>query len=242
LSSDTTLDTLFGGRLKCLQHRSGYRFSVDAVLLGSFLRGGADDTILDLGAGCGIVSLIAAHRGLGKRIHAVEIQPALAALAGQNVLMNDFAGRIEIHCADLRTIAAFLPAGSFDWVVTNPPYRPAGSGRQNPEPERAAARHELYAALEEVVAAAAFALRTKGRLAIVYPAIRGASLIQALREKRLEPKRLQVVYSYPGSPARLLLAEAIKGGGEELEILAPFYIYEGPEAGYSPEMQRCYRL
>ena len=92
-----------------------------------------------------------------------------------------------------------------------------------------------------VVKAAAWALRNKGRAAFVYPAGRGATILHELKNYGLEPKRMQVVYSYPGSAATLLLVEAIKGGGEELSILSPFYIYKERKGEYSAEMEDCYR-
>ena len=74
----------------------------------------------------------------------------------------------------------------------------------------------------------------------MYPAVRGISLFHEMRRHGLEPKRLQVVYSYPGSEARLLLVEAVKGGGEELSIAPPFYIYEEKDGDYSAEMAQWY--
>ena len=53
-----TQDSLFNGRLTCMQHRAGYRFSVDSVILAHFITPEPKDTILDLGAGSGILSLI----------------------------------------------------------------------------------------------------------------------------------------------------------------------------------------
>jgi len=102
------------------------------------------------------------------------------------------------------------------------------------------ARHELRADLKAVVAACCFAVRNRGRVAVVYPASRGISLLHEMRRHGLEPKRLQVVYSYPGSEAKLLLVEAVKGGGEELVIAAPFYVYQEKDGSYSPEMEACY--
>ena len=69
-----------------------------------------------------------------------------------------------------------------------------------------------------MVKAAVWALKNKGRAAFIYPAVRGATILYELKKQGLEPKRLQTVYSYPGSPATLLLIEAVKGGGEELSL------------------------
>lgn len=236
-----TDDALFDGRLYCRQHSRGYRFSLDAVLLGNFIAPRPQAWILDLGCGSGIVSLILAYRWPSCRITGLELQPDLVELARENVVHNQWQDRITILQGDLRQIEKSIAAGQFDWVVSNPPYRKKGTGRQNIAPQQLVARHETMADVANVVQAAVWALKNKGRAAFIYPAARGAKVLFELKKQGLEPKRMQTVYSFPGSPATLLLIEAVKGGGEELAILDPFYVYREPQGEYSPEMAACYR-
>lgn len=235
-----TDDTLFDGRIRCRQHSSGYRFSLDAVLLGNFITMRPAEKILDLGCGNGIVAFILAYRWPSCLITGLEIQPDLVKLARENAAQNNWQERISIMQGDLRQIGKSLTAGQFDWVVSNPPYRKTGTGRTNIEPQQLVARHETMADVASVVKAAAWALKNRGRAAFIYPAVRGAAVLYELKKQGLEPKRMQAVYSYPGSSAVLLLVEAMKGGGEELTILSPFYVYRAPEGEYSPEMAACY--
>jgi tRNA1(Val) A37 N6-methylase TrmN6 len=237
---DYTEDTLFDGRIRCLQHRRGYRFSVDAILLGNFIRPKPGDRILDLGCGCGIIPLILAYRWPKVSITGLEIQPDLAVLANKNVILNNWQERIEIVPGDLKEIGKYIEPGSFDWVVSNPPYRRPGSGRENPGIEQALARHEQAADLKSVTKAAGWAVRKRGRSVFIYPASRGASVISELKNAKLEPKKMLSIFSYPNSNASLVIIEAVKGGGEELMILPPFYIYEERDGQYSPEMDGFY--
>ncbi len=235
-----TEDALFDGRIRCLQHRTGYRFSLDAVLLGNFIQPRPGDRILDLGCGCGIVSLILAYRWPSVSITGLEIQPGLAALANKNVVLNNWQERIEIVQGDLREIGKYIDPGSFDWVVSNPPYRKSGTGRVNPGAEQALARHEQAADLASVIKAANWAVRKRGRGSFIYPASRGAAVISELKNAGLEPKKMLPIFSYPGSAANLLIIEAVKQGGEELTILPPFYVYQERDGEYSPEMGGYY--
>ena len=57
-----TTDTFFNGRIQVRQNRAGYRFSIDAVLLAYQAAPRSGDKVIDLGAGCGIISLIMAYR------------------------------------------------------------------------------------------------------------------------------------------------------------------------------------
>ena len=117
---------------------------------------------MDLGAGCGIVSLILACRFPHCSLVGVESQPALAALAERNVLLNGLTGRVEIMADEMQNLPQRFPRESFEVVVSNPPYRPLGSGRLNPEAERAIARHELHGSLELVAQSANYLLPTRG--------------------------------------------------------------------------------
>lgn len=240
IAEEFSEETLFGGKLRCLQPRQGYRFSVDAVFLAHFFTPEPDARILDLGAGCGVVSLILSHRWPSASLVALEVQPRLAEVIRRNVAINSLESRITVIEGDCRRIATLLPQGSCDWVATNPPYYPTGSGRHNPETERAKARHEILGGVGEMAQAAAFALKPGGRAVFVYPAAREEILLSALRENGLAPKRLQMVHPYPGAEAVLVLVEAVKDGGEELAMLPPFFICQEKGGAYTLEMAAMY--
>jgi tRNA1Val (adenine37-N6)-methyltransferase len=224
--AEETLDTLFGGRLKILQKKQGYRFSIDALLLAHFAEPGPEDRVIDLGTGCGIVPLILLFRKKTKGITGVEIQPSLADLARRNAALNRSSSRFQVWEDDLRKLDQRVKRESFDLVLTNPPYRKIGSGRVNPHSEKAVARHEIKATLEDVLRAAHYLLKDKGRLATIYPASRAADLMRALNQYRLEPKRIQFVHSHEKDEARLVLVEALKEGHAQVKILPPFFLYD----------------
>lgn len=237
---DVSEESLLAGGLRCLQPRHGYRFSLDAVLLAHFPSLKKRQRILDLGAGCGVVSLLLACRRPDAVLTALEIQPRLAALLRRNAELNALQERIRVVEGDCRRIASLLPAGSFDLVVCNPPYRAMASGRRNPGAEQAMARHEITACLEDMVRAAAFVLKTRARAAFVYPAVRAATLLRTLPAHGLEPKRLRCVHSFPGDAGRLVLVEAVYRGGEGLAIMPPLYVYQEKGGDYTPEVAACY--
>ncbi|MCX5864298.1 MAG: methyltransferase [Deltaproteobacteria bacterium] len=240
IAEEFSEESLFAGRLRCLQPRQGYRFSVDAVLLAHFLTPEPDARILDLGAGCGVVSLILSHRWPMVSLVALEVQPRLAEVIRRNVAINTLEDRCTVIEGDCRRIATLLPPNSCDWVAANPPYYPTGSGRHNPETERAKARHEILGTIGEMAEAAVFALKVGGRAAFVYPAARGETLLGVLWENGLAPQRLQRVHPYPGAEAGLVLVEAVKGGGEGLAVLPSFFICQEKGGAYTVEMAAMY--
>lgn len=236
-------DTLFQGELICRQMRAGYRFSIDAVLVAHFVQPKADWRILDLGCGCGVIGLILAYRYPTIHLVGLELQPEVAAFARHNIEANSYTGRFSLIEGDARNIKKLLKPESCDLIVCNPPYYHKNSGRLNPMDQVAGSRHELHGDIRDFVRAAAFCCKNRGKVAFVYPARRGGTLLYLLQQQGLRPKRLQTVYSWPGAKqAELVLVEAMKNGGEELAVLAPLYIHSQRGGEYSPEMQNCYNV
>lgn len=238
----SSADSLFNGRLICYQPRCGYRFSVDAVLLAHFVKPRQGWRVLDLGSGCGIITLILAYRFPDCSLVAVENQPIPAALARRNVGANGFTARIQVLAEDVRRLRSVLSPESFDCVLCNPPYFNQGRGRLSREEQAAMARHDLSGKLTDFIRAAAFAVKNRGRVAFIFPASSQARLQQELLAFRLTPKRLQMVYSYPAAKnAALVLVEAMKNGGEGCAVMPPIYLYDQPGGSYSPALQAMYQ-
>jgi tRNA1Val (adenine37-N6)-methyltransferase len=236
---EETLDTLFGSRLKILQKKTGYRFSIDALLLASFTECSLKDRILDLGTGCGILPLLLIFHHQATRVIGVEIQPSLADLARRNAALNQFSSHMEIWEKDLKTLKRENVGGTFDIVLSNPPYRKVGAGRINPRLEKALARHEINATLEDILQVAHHLLKKKGRLNMIYPASRAAELLHEMHKSHLEPKRLQFIHSRQQEEACLLLVEAVKEGGAQSKVLPPMFLYDS-EGFYTSEAQRLF--
>ncbi len=237
LKPGETMDRIAGGRLIIIQKERGYRFSLDSLLLAGFVRLKPDDYLADLGAGSGIIASLLALKAPLRGAVGVELQAGLAEMAQRSLVLNSLTDRVRIIQGDLRKIASFLKGGTFDVAVFNPPYRRRGSGRINPQEEKALARHELASSLGDFLSAAAYLLKAAGRVNIIYPAARTASLLVEMRRFNLEPKRIRIVYSRRESPGQFVLAEGIRDGKKELKIEPPLFIYEGGNA-YTEMMTR----
>jgi tRNA1Val (adenine37-N6)-methyltransferase len=241
-SSNETFDTLFGGKIRIVQEKGGYRFSIDSILLAGFVGLRRGDKVIDLGTGVGIIPLILAHKGAGaEQFVGVEIQQKLVELAERNVFINGFEALITIYQRDIRGLSdVFLPS-SFDVVVTNPPYYRISSGRINPNSQKAVARHEITCTIDDVLQISCYLLKEGGRIFIIFPAQRAVTLLARLRSVSLEPKRIRWIYSREGEEARFILTEAHKGGGEGVEVLPPLFIYSA-QGNYTPEMETLYSI
>ena len=237
---EETFDTLFEGRLKIRQKKEGYRFSIDALLLSHFAEPHPKDRVIDLGTGCGVIPLILIFKRKAETVIGVEVQPSLADLARQNVSLNRFSSKIEIWEKNFKELVKQRDRGTFDLVLSNPPYRKVGSGRINPLEEKALARHEILATLEDLLRTGHHLLKNKGRLCLIYPATRTADVFQLLRHFHLEPKRVQFVHSHPQDEASLLMVDALKEGKTQIKVLPPFVLYK-PGGQYTPQAEDLIR-
>ena len=231
-----TTDTFFNGRLQVKQNRSGYRFSIDAVLLAGHIRLRPGDKVLDLGTGCGIIPLILAYHHKKIKVYGVEIQKELADIASGNVKENRMEDRITILCRDMKELKHDMVSGPVDLIVCNPPYRKTKSGRMNPDEQRAVARHEIKVKLNDVIETARRMLRTSGRFVMIYPAQRMIDMLTQMRSNCIEPKFFRMIYSDLNSEAKLILVEGIKGGRPGAKIGPPLIIY-CKDGSYTDELK-----
>lgn len=240
IENNETVDVFFDESIRIIQKNSGYRFSIDSMLLSHFVTLTKNSRVADLGSGSGVISIILAYRFASSRIESVEIQKDLADMARRSVQLNAYQDRVRISHCDVKSIRKIFETKSMDAVVFNPPYRKIDSGRINPDNERAVARHEVKGALTDFLAAARYLLKDWGTTSIIYPATRGAGLFYNMRKNNIEPKKVRMVHSKMSSRAEFILVEGVKGGGEELFVMPPLFIYE-EDGEYSAEMKALFK-
>ena len=237
---DWTTDAIYEGRLVLRQSQKGYRFSVDAPLLTRFACLGKPAAhCVDLGAGCGVVGLGILAAGGARRLTSVEVQEGLASFCMFNARNNNLDGAFDLVASDMRSADERLVAGSFDLVVSNPPFWPVQSSRLPDEEERRIACHEVMIDLDGLVEVAAKLLQPRrGRLCVVFPARRLDDLLITLSRIGLGAVKLQAVHPIPGEPAQVVLVEARHGRPGSLDLVAPIILKEtdGTDSGDAVEM------
>ena len=223
---DETTDSLFDKGICIIQDRFGYRFSVDSVLLAYFARIKRHDHVVDLGTGNGVIALLLSKINPESMFLAVEIQSRLADQALRNSIINRVDQRLKVMHEDLQNLPQLFQPNSFDVIISNPPYRAMNSGRVNPNPCRARARHEIFTSLETFISVAGILLKNGGRAYFVLPSFRLAELIPFLKKHHLEPKTLQLLHPYLWEESRHFLIEACKNRQVGLRVLPPLVLYQ----------------
>lgn len=230
-----TMEDIFDGALRCIQPADGYRFALDSLLLALFAWGAPGGRVLDLGTGSGIVALLLERAPHVHSVVGMEIQQRMADIARRNVALAGANDRVEVLEADLRAASSLFPRGAFDQVVANPPFHRVGVGRLNEHPERAVARHELTANVDDVLQAAAWCVRDRGPIRLVYPVSRLQDVVTALGRHRLVLARLRMVHPKPHRPANQALIEARRIGAVAPIVEPPLVVHSHGRT-YSPEL------
>lgn len=234
------LDEIGFGGLKLIQKPQDFCYGVDAVLLADFAASTAKKktAIIDLGTGTGIVPVILSHKTSAEKMCGVEIQEDSYERALRNVSLNGLEDRLEMLCCNVKELDSSLK-GRFDTVTSNPPYMETGSALVSGVTAKTIARHEIYAGLEDFIAAAAFLLEERGELFMVHRPSRLADIMYYARKYRLEPKTMRLVCPKAGQAANIVLIHCIKNAGRELRLLPDLYVYND-DGSYTDEIQRIY--
>lgn len=228
-----------------LQPEASFRFSEDALHLANFalssLRG--DESLADLGAGCGVIGFALLLACPALRVIGVEKEQVLVDAARSNaerLALNSFRSLCgDVTCRetllDARRMLADGPCPNgppqFEAVVCNPPWRVAGTGHPSPSTLRRKAL-EAEQGFLPFLSAADTLLASQGSCFLALPADSLAEAIRKLPE-RLRPVRLKFVHSCRNgkpSAAGLALLEARKNSRSPLVVEEPLLLHARADA------------
>ena len=220
-----TLDDLKRFDLQLFQPRQGYRYSLDPLLLARFcseVKSG--ERIIDLGAGCGVISLVLARINPAALSVAVENNPEMAALVERNIQHNDLDGRVSVLAEDVVDLRSRYPVSTFDLVVSNPPFRKSGSGKVSPLAGRDSARHETTAGLSDFLAVAKYLVKPSGKICFIQLPSRLPEFMALATELKLSVLRVRMIHSNAASPATMFMIELAKGRRSAPVIEPPLFV------------------
>jgi tRNA1Val (adenine37-N6)-methyltransferase len=228
LCQDDTLEDLQRAGFRLIQKKHGFRFGLDSVLVAAYAATFYEKTparslrVADLGVGCGAVSLLLAARLPNTKLTGLEIDPVSCETFERNIRLNRLDNRLTAIQGDIRDLAAgkvahqALSAGSYDLVVSNPPYEVFQPARRLGESEeqlsRRRAREETDLSLSELIQAASRLLRSGGRLVLIHQMRRLPDIFCELRNFGLEAKTMRPIETLPGKPPVTVLLSAIRHG------------------------------
>ena len=236
---DERIDDLQRNGYRIIQKKKGFCFGMDAVLLSGFARVKEGEVAVDLGTGTGIIPILLEAKTEGKHFTGLEIQEEVAEMASRSVALNGLQDRVAIVRGDIKEASQLFGKASFDVVTSNPPYMNDQHGLKNPQEMKAISRHEVLCTLDDVCREAAALLKPGGRFYMVHRPHRLAEIISALKEYKLEPKRMKMVHPFIDKDSNMVLIEAVRGGRSMMKVEAPIIVYKEPGV-YMDEIYTIY--
>ena len=219
-----------------------HRFGTDAFLLADFAAPLPNQTVCDLCSGCGVIPLFFCKHKPPKKIYGVELQKEAVELFRRSVAENHLEAVITPVQADLcdtQALIQAIPRSSLDMVTVNPPYYRENSGKERLSEAQRLARHEIACNLEQVVQAAEVLLKYGGALKMCHLPERLAEVFYHMQLRKIEPKRLTLVYNKAGEKPWLALIEGKKGGKTGLVIEKPLVMRQD-NGEYTAELLKIY--
>ena len=160
-------------------------------------------------------------------------------MAGRSVKLNGLEEKIEIVTGDIKEADRLFEAASFDVITCNPPYMIGQHGLQNADMSKTIARHEVCCTFRDIAEMTAKLLKLGGHFYLVHRPFRLSEILVTLTEKKLEPKRMQLVYPFVDKEPNMVLIEAVRGGKPRMSVEKPLIVYESPGV-YMPEIREIY--
>lgn len=243
MEQELTEDALLGGRIRIRQPKRGYRVNVDTLLLAAahpaITIGG--DRVVEVCCGVGAaLTAVAAGYERGGQIEFVGIErdPASAALARENIVLNGQQHRTKIIEAD--ALDPHADFGSFDCVFFNPPYDMPGEGRAP-----SAERQNAYISERPVgdwIKVWSNRMRVHAHLTLIHRAHRLGDIIDAL-DGRLGGVEVFPIFPSEGKPARRIIVRARKGSKAPMKLFQGLNLHPSDDSKdkYTPQAEAILR-
>lgn len=201
--------------------------TTDSVLLAAFAAETLDEKrvhVCDLCCGSGLITLLIAARCPRVWFCGMDADPIACTGYRQNAANNSLTHRMDVICGDLADVPDQFRPGSFQAVVTNPPYFEPNRGACSPNPVRQLARQGCP--LKMVLTAAAYLLSGRGMLFLSFPVSRLAELFCEMSAVGIEPKRLRLVTHTAESAPSVALVSGTRGAAPGLCCEPPLILYD----------------
>ena len=157
---------------KMIIDENGLKITQDAILLSEFIKkyfntkykNKEKKTILEIGAGQGIITLLLSKIEIFEKIFAVEIQKDIFEILKKNIKINNLEEKITSINEDIKTIK-----GEYDFIFSNPPYKKINSGKLPENEAEQISKHEILLTLEELFYEIKRLLKNYGEFFVIVP-------------------------------------------------------------------------
>ena len=169
------------------QEKTAMKVGTDGVLLGAWIPIENPQSILDIGAGTGLIALMLAQRSDAQQIDALEIDADSYEQAVENFENSDWADRLFCYHASLKDFSDEMEE-QYDLIVSNPPFYT--DDYKSEDEKRSQARFEMALPFDDLIKYSAQLLSKNGHLALIIPYKEEAKVVAITRDNKLFPEKI----------------------------------------------------
>jgi len=215
------------------QPTKGYAYNSDSIFLYDFIASfQPKGTLLDVGCGVGIVSLLLT-RDFNTLTTVIDKQELMLKYAQHNYALNHL--DVEVFLGDFIT---FSSEEKFDFVVSNPPFYDSNVTQSENE-HLNIARYAHHLPIEPFISNVKKVLKPRGRFIFCYDAKQTDRLLHALKEHKINPEVLRFVHSKIDRDSKLVMISARMNSKSLMKIMPPLIVFDETNT-YTKEAQHAF--
>ena len=189
------------------QDRCAMKVGTDGVLLGAWATVNHNpSSILDIGAGTGLIALMLAQRSSAEIIDAIEIDADAYEQCVDNFENSPWNDRLFCYHANLQEFAGEI-GEKYDLIVSNPPYFKPPASPEKGEDKRAKARFYNALPFNELLESVSLLLSDEGKFCVIIPFAEEATFIQMAKGFGLYANKILRVKGTPEAEVKRSLIE-----------------------------------
>lgn len=213
------------------QDKTAMKIGTDGVLLGAWVSLDlAPNSILDIGAGTGIIGLMMAQRSDAEIIDALEIDAAAYEQTSENFENSDWSDRLFCYHASFEEFVAEMQDEEYNLIISNPPFYTEDYLSENPQRDQA--RFQKSLPFKELLFGVSKLLSENGKFNVIIPFKEEMDFLRIAESNNLFPSRITRVKGNPEAPEKRTLMEL---GFQKGDFEPEFLTIETSRHQYTPE-------
>lgn len=210
------------------QDQTAMKVTTDACILGAYTSVKATKTILDIGTGTGLLSLMLSQRGIAK-IDAIEIDESAYNQAVVNVNNSIYKDKVTIHNTSIQD---FITINPYDLIISNPPF--FQNHLKSETVSRNNSLHTDTLSFENLLSSVLRLLSFNGTFVVLLPMYENSIFEQLAIPQGLYPQKKLTIRHRKGSKILRIITTF---GRLKKEIINEELIIKNPDESYTPDFQ-----